>query len=694
MGDDDRTGERGLAPDPLLRFLTAVTRCTDSATAVQVAAELAAEVLGAEAGAAVVGRATAAVAGTSPGLVGAGAALVTGPAADGVHRLVAAWHAGTSGRLVVARTGRGFRPADGDLLRAMADALGLALDMIDALESGARQQRLLAVLLEVQRAISHREPLAAILAAITRGARTVLQGWPVTLVLDEDEDAGALVTGPAVPAGAVVLEAPVHVHGITAGALVAVPPDGATAGPVERDLLQAFAEHASLALTEARTFEAMEEAFWDPLTGLPTRQLLLDRLRRTVHGSGAAALLLLHLNRFAAVNDILGRAAGDELLRQVTGRLLGCVSAEATVARIGGGEFAFLLPGAVPDSAEATAHAVVAALEEPFTVQGTLVHIGAAIGVAHAGAGETAEDLLSNADVARYRARAASPGAVVTYDGEMRAALLDRLEMQAHLQTALDRHELVLHYQPIVELDTGRSTGVEALLRWTHPSRGPVPPSDFIPIAEVTGAIVPIGRWVLETACRQVARWRTVDPELTMNVNVSAHQLRDPGFPEDVRRSLEAAALPGAALILEITESVLLEDDEQTLAGLRALKDLGVAVALDDFGTGYSALGYLRRFPVDILKIDKSFVSGDGTAADGDQLVRTIIELGRAYRLEVVAEGIEDDEQRRRLMSLGCRVGQGYHFGRPTDDSGIEARLATVHPLVPRPRGERRFSRL
>lgn len=679
MTDEDLTPERAHAP--VLRFMSAVTRCADTTTAVQTAAELVSELLRAEAGAAVVGRSRA-VAGT-----GALAEVVEADgevAGCGGHRLVAAWHAGTSGRLVVVRTGEPFTEEDGRLLRTLAEALGMALDLIDELERGARQQLLLGVLLEVQRAISHREPLATILTAITQGAREVLRGWPVTLLLDEDDV--STITGPAVPAGAVTLEVPVHVHGVPSGALVAVPPEGTTPGPVERDLLQAFAEHASLALTEARTFEAMEEAFWDPVTGLPTRQLLVDRLRRTPPDSPGTALLLVHLNRFAAVNDVLGRAAGDELLRLVTERLTACAGPDATVARFGGGEFGFLLTDASPGEAEATARTVVRALEEPFTVLGTLVHVGAAIGVAHRAPHESAEDLLSNADVARFRARAAGSGAVVTYDAQMRAALLDRIELQAHLQTALDRRELVLHYQPIVELDTGRSTGVEALLRWTHPSRGTIPPSDFIPIAEVTGAIVPIGRWVLETACRQVARWRTVDPDLTMNVNVSAHQLRDPGFPEDVRRALEEAGLPGSALILEITESALLEDDEQTLEGLRALKELGVAVALDDFGTGYSALGYLRRFPVDILKIDKSFVSGEGTEEDGDQLVRTIIELGRAYRLEVVAEGIEDEEQRRRLMALGCRVGQGFHFGRPTDDSGIEARLATVHPLVPRPR--------
>ena len=691
-----------IPPDHLVSFLASVSRCADTASAVQVAAELAAHGLGAEAGAAAVGRSATSVVGfgnlTAPQV----GPVVSLPGdepveVDGVgvcHRLGASWNAGTSGRLCVARTGEPFTKDDEDLLVAMASGLGLALDMISAVERQANQQRLLTVLLDIQRAISHRAPTATILTAITDGASKVLNGWPVSLVLD-DEGGRPLVAGDDLTPGETTLTVPVHVHGIPAGELRTAPPDGTAAGPPERELLTAFAEHASLALTEARTFEAMQEAFWDGLTGLPTRQLLVDRLRRLLRETPRRAprrarpsVLLLHLDRFGAVNDILGRAAGDELLRQVAERLLTTVSTEATVARFAGAEFAVLLPGGARLAPQTVAQRVIAALERPFTVQGTLVHVGVCVGVAHATdcGSDSAEDLLSNADVARYRARAAGCGAVVTYDRNMRAALLERLEMQAHLQTALDRRELTLYYQPIVELDTGRSIGVEALLRWTHPERGAVPPSDFIPIAEVTGAIVPIGRWVLQTACRQIARWRLVDPELTMNVNVSVLQLRDPTFPQDVKRALESTGLPGSALILEITESALLEDDDQTRDTLQALKQLGVAVALDDFGTGYSALGYLRRFPVDILKIDRSFVSGGDADDDDDPLVRTIVELGRAYELDVVAEGIEDERQRRRLVELGCSHGQGYHFGRPADVDTFDARLATVHPLAPRPR--------
>jgi len=633
----------------LVRFLGALADCADPAATARAAAAAARELVGADAAAVHAGDVRAA-----SGELGADA-------------VVAEWATSSTGRLAVSRASGAFDEEDTALVHAMAEALGLALDRVRAHDRAERQQRVLATLMEIQAAIARGEPLTAVLHAITEGAAALL-GRPVRLADD--------ATAPHA--------APVVVHEEPAGALVVDVPDGEPFA--EQDLLEAFAAHASLALTEARTFEAMQDTFWDPLTGLPTRQLLVDRLRTALRGPDpAVSVLLLHLARFGAVNEVLGRAAGDELLQQVTSRLLDAVTPEATVARLGGGDFAVLLTGAEPGEAEATARDVIAAVEQPFTVHGTLVHVGLSIGVAH-GRGGGPEELLSDADVAGYRARVSGSGTVVTYDDEMRAALLDRLEMQAHLQTALERDELALHYQPIVELDTGRSTGVEALIRWTHPARGPVPPSDFIPMAEHTGAIVPIGRWVLRTACREVARWRRFAPDLTMNVNVSALQLRDPSFPADVRAALDESGLPGDALILEITESALLGDDERTLAGLQTLKELGVAVALDDFGTGYSALGYLRRFPVDILKIDRSFVSGDGSDGDGQQLVRTIIELGRAYRLEVVAEGIEDEEQRQRLLALGCRVGQGYHFARPAAPEAIEEHLATVHPLVPRPR--------
>ena len=264
----------------------------------------------------------------------------------------------------------------------------------------------------------------------------------------------------------------------------------------------------------------------------------------------------------------------------------------------------------------------------------------------------------------------------LTYDPHMRVALMAQLDMQAKLQVAVGHAELELNYQPIVELKTGVIVGFEALLRWRHPQRGIIAPAEFIPIAEATGMILGIGRWALEQACQQLARWRQLEPALTMNVNVSVHQLRDRGFPADLGQVLLDTHLPGHALTLEISESVLIDDEELTIDSLRRLKEMGVTIALDDFGTGYSSLGYLQKFPIDILKIDRSFVSGAASESGGAQLIRTIIELGRAYDLDVVAVGIENEAQRSWLLDLGCHRGQGYRFGRPTDAAGVDAQLA------------------
>ena len=526
--------------------------------------------------------------------------------------------------------------------------------------------------------------LSTILAAVTDGASTVLRGCPVSLLLDDALDPERpIVAGADLTRAVATVSAAVHINGVPAGALVAATQDGAPVGSAERSLLHAFAEHASLALTDARTVEAMQEAFRDPLTELPNRRLFLDRLTQALRQRdplrSSLSVLFIDLDRFKAVNDSLGHAAGDTLLRAVAGRIRGCTRSDATAARFGGDEFALLLQGYDDQTCPGVvAERIIAALREPFSIKDKIVFIGATIGIAHADADPeiAADELLSNADLAMYRAKAVGGGCALTYDPQMRIALLARLDLQSQLQGALGRDELVLHYQPIVELDTGLTVGLEALLRWRHPERGMIAPLEFIPIAETTGMIVAIGRWVLVQACQQLARWRQIDPCLTMNVNVSVHQLRDRSFPTEVERALRETRLPGDALILEITESVLIEDQELIFGTLRTLKQLGVAIALDDFGTGYSSLGYLLKFPVDILKIDRSFVSGPASETGGDQLIRTIIELGRAYHLEVVAEGIEDESQRTRLRELGCRRGQGYHFARPTDAAGIESHLA------------------
>jgi diguanylate cyclase (GGDEF)-like protein len=577
----------------------------------------------------------------------------------------------------------------------MARILELALHGVAA--AGAEQMlrerhRLLEVLLDIQRSISHRKPLPDVLCAITSGASGLLGGCPVALVLDDPLDperpivaattaggersetelaivATAAARTVTTPSADGALAASVHINGARAGALVAM----ATGGfdDAQLGMLDAFAEHASLALTDARTVEAMEEAFHDSLTGLPNRALFLDRLQ---HALDVAArretelcVLFVDLDRFKAVNDSIGHAAGDELLRAVAERLSVCTRAADTAARFGGDEFAVLLEddgrGVQPD---AVAERIIAAMRRPFDVEGKEVFIGATVGIAHArDASLGADELLRNADLAMYRAKKAGGNRAATYETAMRTALLARIELEADLRHAVAGGGLSIAYQPVVELRTGRTVAVEALARWRHPTQGPIPPLTFIPLAEEIGVIGELGRWVLAEGCRQLAEWRKLAPDLVLNVNLSAQQLRDDGLPADVECALRINGLPGSALTFEITESMLLSGDEDAAARLHRLKALGLSIAVDDFGTGYSSLSYLQQFPVDALKIDKSFVDSVAASPQDSALARTIVELGRGMRLETIAEGIESVEQLDCLKQLRCELGQGYHFSQP-----------------------------
>jgi diguanylate cyclase (GGDEF)-like protein len=416
--------------------------------------------------------------------------------------------------------------------------------------------------------------------------------------------------------------------------------------------------------------------FRDPLTGLPNRPMFLDRLQAALadREGGDVTLLFLDLDRFKAVNDRLGHAAGDELLRAAGDRLRRCTRDEDTAARFGGDEFAALLLGQDEAQAVVMAERIIAALREPFTLGSGTVHIGVTIGIAQAHDGVTADELLAEADVALYGAKRDGGGRARVHDPGLRAEQVHRLQLEADLQSALPGGQLDVVYQPIVRLDTGATTGLEALLRWDRPGSGPVPPLSFIPIAEDNGLIIDIGRWVLERTCGQLSTWRAGSPQLTANVNVSARQLADPAFVGHVEAALQQAALPGSALTLEITESILLQDRVPLLERLHLLRELGVLVALDDFGTGYSCLSYLRSLPVDVLKIDRSFVSG--TAAGDAPLVRTVVELGHALGLSTTAEGIETGVQRDRLRGLGCQTGQGWFFGRPLPTGAATSYLA------------------
>jgi diguanylate cyclase (GGDEF)-like protein/PAS domain S-box-containing protein len=442
-------------------------------------------------------------------------------------------------------------------------------------------------------------------------------------------------------------------------------------------------------VTAQKQLEAQlqHNAFHDALTGLANRALFADRLEhaldRTDRGQTPVAVLFVDLDDFKAVNDGSGHGAGDALLTAVADRLRRVLRPGDTVARLGGDEFAVLLEDAGTEHAEATAARLLAVLAEPFPAAGTEVRISASIGIAVGAAGlHDSDELLRHADVAMYAAKEAGKGRSAVFAPDMDSAIIGQLRMKAELARAVERGEFTVHYQPTVELASGRFAGVEALVRWQHPERGLVPPLDFIPLAESTGLIVPIGRFVLREACRQMRAWHDAypaEPPMTVSVNLSARELDEPGLVASVRAALEESGLDAAHLVLEITESLLLVDLPTTLRVLLELRALGVRLAVDDFGTGYSSLAYLENLPVDILKIDKSFDDRIGQSADAGLtqpvMVSAISKLGHALHLQLVAEGIEQEEQVSTLQHLDCQYGQGYFFARPLPSDALTALL-------------------
>ncbi|MDQ1687779.1 MAG: hypothetical protein QOK42_754 [Frankiaceae bacterium] len=428
-------------------------------------------------------------------------------------------------------------------------------------------------------------------------------------------------------------------------------------------------------------------AYHDPLTELPNRTLFRDRVGQSLlqrrAGQAPVAVLFLDLDGFKAVNDSAGHAVGDELLRQCSLRLRTALRGGDTVARLGGDEFAALLDdSSLSGGALEVAQRVLAALSEPFDIAGRSVVIGASLGIAFGATDADADELLRNADLAMYRAKAAGKGRIEVFAPEMHQELVQRVEVEADVRRGLTAGEFFLAYQPVVDLRTGQVVEVEALLRWQHPERGLVSPVDFIGVAEETGLIVPLGRFALQEACRQLARWRRAGHQLGVAVNLSARQIQAPGLVDTVAAALRAHGLPATSLTLEITENVLVDHDERTVAKIELLRELGVRLAIDDFGTGYSSLAYLRRFPVDVLKVDRSFVSGVGQGGDLTALTSTIVRLGRELGLTLVAEGIEDAVQLDALLAMGCHRGQGYLFSRPTTPEAIAMLLREGGDLV------------
>jgi diguanylate cyclase (GGDEF)-like protein/PAS domain S-box-containing protein len=436
-------------------------------------------------------------------------------------------------------------------------------------------------------------------------------------------------------------------------------------------------------VSERKAFEEQlaRQAFYDSLTNLPNRALFLDRVehalaRRTRH-STTTTVYFLDLDDFKTVNDSLGHLAGDLLLIQVADRLRTCLRASDTAARFGGDEFSVLVEEA-PGTASDLAERILAKLRPPFLLDGTEVQVGATIGIATSGPGSsTAMELLRDADAAMYAAKADGKGGWRLFEPSMHESVRRRLELKGALERGIDAGELVLHYQPIVDIQTGRVQGVEALVRWQHPERGLIQPSDFIPLAEETGLIVPLGRWVLGEACRaamQLGEIGGVKPY--MSVNLSPRQLQQPELVDEVKALVLGSGLAPERLVLEITESAMMRDTDLMIERLRSLRETGIRIAIDDFGTGYSSLNYLRHLPVDIVKIDQAFVGGIVAESAQRAVVATIIDLCHVLGLQQVAEGVETADQHAVLRDLGCNFGQGYLWSRPLSFEALSALLA------------------
>jgi diguanylate cyclase (GGDEF)-like protein len=637
---------------------------------------------------------------------------------------------GDEGTLLVARIGRdGFSQEEADLLRGMGRVLALALRSIRLIGELRERQTLLERLTLLQRSIASRDELEDVLDAIVAGASELLGDEMVDLSLIDPDDRSVLEVVASVGyapkvldqirrtpltvgvAGNAIIErrpivvedygadprripdvvveglralisAPVYQRGELVGALsLGTRRPGRRYSDIERDAVLAFAEHAGLALNDAKAAEeTAHQAFHDPLTGLANRALFLDRLEQARTRSSAAGdsvgVLFADLDGFKTVNDSLGHAAGDQLLIIVGQRLASVVGATDTVARFGGDEFAILVEDvSQPIDVARLARRALEALERVIEIEGREVFITASIGIA-VGLQET-EDLLRNADLAMYEAKGQGKGRYELFQHHMHEALTQRLELEQDLKRAADRDEFVLHFQPIVELDNARVVGVEALIRWRHPAQGLIPPDRFIPIAEESGQIHPLGRWVLWEACRRVVEWEGVHGKLGLAVNISSAQLRQASLVREVSEVLEATGLEPDRLTLEITETVLMDVSSSNTERLDALKALGIQLAVDDFGTGYSSLQYLRRFPIDWLKIAKPFVDGVEGSDSEARLARAVIDLAHSLEIEVVAEGIESRRQAVILDGLGCLRGQGFYFSPPLPAEEVSAHIAT-----------------
>ncbi len=712
-------GAESWSTQQLTEFLALVASFTDEASATSGAVERAAEAVDAEVVALVRDGVVAAAIGfpdddlpedelVALAALGGASRAAHLPGLGACRVTIIALEGELPGQLLVARAGaEDFSGDERDLLRGMARVLLLTLRMLG-------RQHLLERLSILQRMIVSRAASGELLQAVVDGTAALIGDEVASLwLLDPQEpDAAVLVASigfdPALQAqiertrvgeglgGRAIVEdrlmvfdphTPAHNpiptlqgHEVQAAMAAPVRQDGRVIGSLatasrrpgrrytsdEREVLMAFAEHASLALTDAKLVaKTLHQAFHDPLTDLPNRALFVDRLEqglRRAHRSGShLAVLFLDVDCFKRVNDSLGHGAGDALLREIGARLLGAIRPGDTAARFGGDEFAILLEDvASREDAEYITMRILLAVRTPLTLGGRDVSVTASVGIAIDA--NCADDAIRDADLAMYRAKAQGKGRYAMFEPSMHAAVVERAKLEADLQRVVVRDQLELHYQPIIVLESTELVGVEALVRWRHPARGLIHPEAFIGIAEENRLMPELGRWILTAACRQAASWQKPRP-LRLSVNLSAGQFQAAGLPDDIAAALETSGLAPSALVLEITETALMRDVDDTIVRLNDLKRLGVLVAIDDFGRGYSSLDQLRRFPIDMLKIDKAFV--DDLLAGDSKLAQAIIDLGDSFGLEVVAEGIEHALQRRRLIELGCRFGQGFCFAAP-----------------------------
>jgi diguanylate cyclase (GGDEF)-like protein len=514
---------------------------------------------------------------------------------------------------------------------------------------------------------------------------TLATGAPV-VVEDWDEETRFGKSPLAAQAGAKSAAAvPIAGEGTTWGVLGGFTREKVSFTPEDISFMQAMANVLANAIERREEEErTRHEALHDPLTGLPNRTLFFDRLEHALaqakRRNVSVAVLFCDLDQFKLVNDSLGHAAGDELLASVAPRLEQVLRPGDTVARFGGDEFAVLAEDvAIERDATRVAERIGEALTRPFIVRRREHFVSASIGIAISGGGDDPEGLIRDADAALYRAKERGRGGYEIFDEVMRARVIDHMQTENDLRRALQRKELELHYQPIVRMRDRAIVSMEALLRWNHPERGLVGPLAFIPVAEESRLILPIGRWVLEEACRRAAAWQARRPDsapIGVAVNLSARQLADPQLERYVTEALDESGIEPASLRLELTESTLLEDTEALERTLRGLKKLGVGLVLDDFGVGFSSLGYLKRLPLSAIKLDRSFVENLAEGSQDVAIVRAVTDMAEALDMGVVAEGVETEQQLRAIEELGCGFVQGFHFSRPVPTDKVEDLLS------------------